>query len=110
MLDNIRYGLRDVYKNKIFFIITVFFLVTLNVVAVITAYSIRYDYYEREQIETQEAVRFKAVPVGYDFKYDEKNLDKYMETLNQNAMTYRISYTLSEKMMHWFFLFLGIHL
>lgn len=97
MLDNIRYGLRDVYKNKIFFIITVFFLVTLNVVAVITAYSIRYDYYEREQIETQEAVRFKAVPVGYDFKYDEKNLDKYMETLNQNAMTYRISYTLSEK-------------
>ena len=64
MLDNIRYGLRDIYKNKIFFIITVFFLVAINMIAIITAYSIRYDFYEREQIEKQETVRFKAVAVG----------------------------------------------
>ena len=79
-----------------FFMLTVFYSSDYN--------SILYDFYQKEQIENQDTVRFKDVPIDYDLKYDVEYLDKYMKILNQNAVTYRISHTLSKKNRHLFFL------
>lgn len=107
MKDSIRMGLKDILGNKLLFCSAVVLILILNIVAIMTSESIRSDFYEREIVETKEITGFKVVPTSYNIQHKSDFSTKFSDILEKNAVTFRMSDSLTQENNTFVFLILG---
>lgn len=107
MKDNMILGIKDILNNKVLFISAIVLIFILNYVGIVTTFSIRADFYERERVVTQEATGFRMIPTAYDIRPQLDFLVNYMSLLEQNAVSYRLSESITQELNAFVFLVFG---
>lgn len=96
MFVNIKLGLADIWKHKLTFILSVFFLFLLHLVLFLTVYNI---YVEKmhQQLNQSNTRKFNVVFTDYDLTYKKDYADELATIYQKNAVSTRMSQSLSSR-------------
>ncbi|HPZ90319.1 MAG TPA: hypothetical protein PLL81_03025 [Bacillota bacterium] len=95
MFANLLFGLRDIWKHKIFFGVCTVFLVVFSIVAVMVSITIYNDYVMPRLMEPKTIETFEPVYTRYDLPYDRVTLENISGIYHKNAVSLRQSQSLT---------------
>lgn len=97
MLFNIRMGLSDIWRQKLFFLIGILFLVLFHTIFAMTAFTYINDQATEDQKEKTVFAAENLVNTQYDYVNEGSNIEEFAVLMEENAVATRPSHSLSSR-------------